>query len=413
MNSMRAMVSSLRLQLGPRAWHNFSYDVTASLLFSFFNVVFNQFYVPMAIQQDASNIQVGLLSAAPAIGLLFSPIWAGLIERSNSPKPFVVVPNFIARALILLPAFFGVPLVYVCAALMFHMLMGIQAPAYASLVVRMYPPEHRGKLMGNTRVAMGLIMIPTAFFIGKWTDVSGPTGPLLFASVTGVISILVFNQVKARKIPPASGGQAKKSASFREQLQLIKQNPEIGIFFLACMFSGFGNLLANPLYQIFQVNRLELTNTEIGFARIAYFSCLLVSYLIVGSVIDKLSAKHTVVYGFAAFATVPLLYAFFGNYPAVLIGSGMQGIGDAIWDIGFLSYMLRLAKGREVIVFGLHLMLFGIRGTIGPLLSTTLSGVIPIADILYASAIFGVAGVLTFALFSRKASGRMQEAERV
>lgn len=412
MNAIRAMVSSLRLQLGPRAWHNFTSDTTASLLFSFFNVVFNQFYIPMAIQQGASNIQVGLLSAAPAIGLLFSPIWAGWIERSQSPKPFVVVPNLVARVLILLPAFYGVPVVYVCAALMFHMLMGIQAPAYASLVVRMYPPEHRGKLMGNVRVAMGLIMIPTAFLIGKWTDASGPSGPLLFASVTGIISIFVFNRVKARKIPPASGGQAKKRASLREQLQLIKQKPEIGIFFIACTFSGFGNLVANPLYQIIQVNRLELTNTEIGFARIAYFSCLLVSYLIVGGVIDRLSPKHTVAYGFAAFATVPLLYAFLGNYPAVLIGSGIQGLGDAIWDIGFLAYMLRLAPGREAIVFGLHLMLFGIRGSIAPLLSTTLSGAMPIAYLLYASAIFGFAGVLVFVFYSRDAARGVERVER-
>ncbi|REE55461.1 putative MFS family arabinose efflux permease [Paenibacillus taihuensis] len=412
MNAIRAMVSSLRLQLGPRAWHNFTSDTTASLLFSFFNVVFNQFYIPMAIQQGASNIQVGLLSAAPAIGLLFSPLWAGLIERSQSPKPFVVVPNFVARVLILLPAFFGVPVVYVCAALMFHMLMGIQAPAYASLVVRMYPPEHRGKLMGNVRVAMGLIMIPTAFFIGKWIDASGPSGPLLFASITGVISIVVFNRVKARKVP-SSGERGKKRASLREQLQLIKQKPEIGIFFAACTFSGFGNLVANPLYQIIQVNHLELTNTQIGFARIAYFSCLLVSYLIVGSVIDKLSAKHTVAYGFAAFATVPLLYAFFGNYPAVLVGSGIQGLGDAIWDIGFLAYMLRLAPGREAIVFGLHLMLFGIRGSIAPLLSTTLSGAMPLAYLLYASALFGFAGVLVFVFYSKGAARGVERAERV
>ncbi|MFC3345778.1 hypothetical protein ACFOHW_25760 [Paenibacillus abyssi] len=79
-------------------------------------------------------------------------------------------------------------------ALFFHLLMGVQAPAYASLITRLYPPEHRGKLMGNARVLMGLLMIPTAFAIGSWTDASGPTGPLLFAAATGIISILVFSR---------------------------------------------------------------------------------------------------------------------------------------------------------------------------------------------------------------------------
>ncbi|MBP3962194.1 MFS transporter [Paenibacillus lignilyticus] len=408
MNAIKSLVSTLRLQLGPRAWHNFCFDATASVLFSFFNVVFNQFYIPMAIQQGASNIQVGLLSAAPAIGLLLSPIWASWIERSGDPKPFIVIPNFIARALIILPAFFGVPLIYVVVALFFHMLMGVQAPAYASMVVRMYPPEHRGKLMGNTRVAMGIIMIPTAFMIGKWTDVAGPSGPLLFASITGVISILVFSKVKARKEAP-SKLQTAKRASLKEQLQLIKQNRELAIFFLACTFTGFGNIIAQPLYQIIQVNWLELTNTEIGYARATYFTCLLVSYFVVGSVIDKLSAKQTIAYGLAAFAIVPILYAIFGNLPAVLIGSGIQGLGDAIWDIGFLAYVFRLAPGREAVVFGLHLMLFGIRGSIGPLLSTSLSETMPISWLLYAAGLFGLIGLTAFVLYHRSTGGRKLE----
>ena len=56
----------------------------------------------------------------------------------------MVIPNLIARALIVLPAFFGVPLVYVAAALCFQLLMGIQSPGYAALVIRMYPPSIGG-----------------------------------------------------------------------------------------------------------------------------------------------------------------------------------------------------------------------------------------------------------------------------
>ncbi|MFC5653838.1 MFS transporter [Paenibacillus solisilvae] len=161
-------------------------------------------------------------------------------------------------------------------------------------------------------------------------------------------------------------------------------------------------MLAQPLYQIIQVNHLELSNTQIGYARVAYFTCLLVSYFVVGGIIDRLSAKHTVACGLAAFSIVPLFYAIFGNYPSVLIGSGVQGIGDAIWDIGFLAYVFRLAPGREAVVFGLHLMLFGVRGTIGPLLSTYLSGELPIADLLYSASLFGWIGLLSFSVYAWK-----------
>ncbi|QYR20438.1 MFS transporter [Paenibacillus sp. sptzw28] len=393
---IKTFFSNLKIQLGPRAWHNFCYDAGASVLFSFFNVVFNQFYIPMAIREGATNMQVGLLSAAPAIGLLFSPLWAAWIERSN-PKLFMIVPNLIGRALILLPAFFGAPVVYVAVALVFQLLMGVQAPAYASLIIRMYPQEHRGKLMGNVRVIMGVLMIPFAYVVGRWTDAAGPAGPLIFASAAGVLSILVFIKVRAKKTAPAKL-TAVRRASFKDQLQLVKNNPELGIFFLACTLAGFGNILAGPLYQIIQVDRLELSNVQIGIARVTYYACLLTAYLIVGFVIDRLSAKHTIIFGFGAFAIVPLLYAIMGNFPAVLIGSGIQGVGDAIWDIGILAYVFRLAPGREAVVFGLHLMLFGVRGTIAPLLSTYLSGSLPMPSLLLGASLFGWAGLLIFVL---------------
>ncbi len=384
----------LGLQMSPATKHNLYSDFGAACLFSLFNVVFNQFYIALAIRQGATNLEVGILAAAPAIGLLFSPIWAGRIEQSN-PKPFVIIPNLIGRALLLLPAFFGAPSVYVVTAIIFYLLMGIQAPAYPALITRMYQPELRGRLMGYVRVAMGAIMIPLAYIVGSWTDKSGPSGPLITAAITGVISILFLARVKEIALPTTVS--ARKS-SFKEQLKLVRNHRELVVFFAATTLTGFGNILASPLYQIIQVRELQLNNSEIALARISYYVCLLVAYFVVGWVIDRFSAKQTLVYGLAAFAIVPLLYGIFGNYPAVIIGSGIQGIGDAIWDIGILAYIFRVVPGREAVVFGLHLMLFGIRGSIAPLISTGLSDYMPISGLLIAAAICGCIGTVIFLL---------------
>ncbi|OAS22049.1 MFS transporter [Paenibacillus oryzisoli] len=388
------MFQKLGLQMSPATKHNLYSDFGAACLFSLFNVVFNQFYIALAIRQGATNLEVGILAAAPAIGLLFSPIWAGKIEQS-SPKPFVIIPNIIGRALLLFPAFFGAPSVYVVTAIIFYFLMGIQAPAYPALITRMYQPELRGRLMGYVRVAMGAMMIPLAYIVGAWTDKSGPSGPLITASITGVIAILFLARV--REIAPSASISARKS-SFREQLKLVRNHRELLVFFAATTLTGFGNILASPLYQIIQVKELQLNNIEIALARMTYYVCLLVAYFVVGWVIDRFSAKQTLVYGLAAFTIVPLLYGTFGNYPAVIIGSGIQGIGDAIWDIGILAYIFRVVPGREAVVFGLHLMLFGIRGSIAPIISTGLSDYMPISGILIAAAICGCIGTVVFLL---------------
>jgi MFS family permease len=406
MRRIRGALRHIKLELGPDAWHNFRIDTAASLFFAFFNVVYNQFYIAMALRAGATDFQAGLLVAAPAIGLLLSPLWASFIERSQKPLPYMIWPNLIGRALIILPAFFGVPVIFVAIALVFQLLMGVQAPAYAALIPRMYPPRHRGRLMGNVRVAMVLLMIPMAYLVGWWMDAAGSGGPLATAAVLGVLSILLFTRIR-EMLPdkPRTEGVASNARreGLRSQWRLVSESRELGLFLLVTTFAGFCNLASQPLYQIIQVDRLALSNVEIGWARIVYYIFLLAAYLVVGWVIDRFSAKRTVLYGLAAYSFVPTLYALFESYPAVLAGSAVLAVGDAIWDIGFMTYVFRLAPGREAAAFGLHMMLFGIRGTVGPILSTALSGAgLPMPALLAATALFGWIGLALYLMLGRR-----------
>lgn len=408
MRRLRGALQHIKLELGPDTWHNFRIDTSASLMFALFNVVINQFYIAMALRAGATDFQAGLLAAAPAIGLLLSPVWASFIERSKWPLPYMIWPNLIGRALILLPAFFGVPVVFVAVALIFHLLMGIQAPAYAALIPRIYPPRLRGRLMGNVRVVMVVLMIPIAFMVGWWMDEAGSGGPLAVSAVLSILSILLFTRIRELESAaiPRTGGVAPKlplRAGLRDQWRIVGESRELGLFLLATTFTGFCNIAAAPLYQIIQVDRLGLSNVELGYARIVYYVFLLVSYFVVGWVIDRYSAQRTVVWGLVTFSFVPMLYALYESYPSVLIGSAVQGIGDAVWDIGFMAFVFRLAPGREAAAYGLHMMLFGIRGTIGPLLSTALSDAgTPMPLLLGAASLFGWVGAALFLLLGRR-----------
>lgn len=396
----------LGMAMTPRVWRNAKIDFGASLLYSLFNVVVNQFYVAFAIQQGASNFQVGLLAAAPAIGLVFSPLWAAWIEKADNPKPFVIIPNAIGRTLLLLPALWASPSVYVATALAFQLLMGIQAPAYAALVSRMYPSDLRGRLMGYVRVAMGVLMIPLAYAVGSWAERFGPSGPLMAASIAGLLSIGLFQSLKLQKKPGKhndgqTGGKSGAArtggkASFKEQWQLVRSNRVLAVFLAATTFAGFGNMLASPLYQMIQVDVLALSNVQIGFARVAYYTALLLTFWIAGLMIDRFPIKYTLMAGIGAYAIVPMLYGLWGTYPAAVMGNAIQGIGEAIWDIGILAFVFRLVPGREAMVFGIHLMLFGLRGTLGPILGASLASSVPLSALLTAASLCGWIGTLLF-----------------
>ncbi|RAV02433.1 MFS transporter [Paenibacillus sp. YN15] len=394
-------VQILGLRMSRQARANFRWDFIAAALFSLFNVVFNQFYVPIAIRSGATDFQVGLLSAAPAVGLLFSPIWAGLAERGRA-KYFVTFPNMVGRLLIFIPALFASPWVFVGIALVYQFLQGIQAPAYATLMTQIYPADIRGRIMGYVRVAMGLLMIPLAFTVGIWIDRAGSFYPLLIAAVTGSASMLIFSMVKEERLPDPQAA-ARKRVRFRDQFTVLSNNRPLVLFLVATTFSGFGNMLANPLYNIIQVQRLGLSNMDIGIVRIFYFVFLLTAYFFMGRVIDRYGPKRAMIFCIGCHVLCTLLYGVFGTYPAVLLASGMQGFADATWDLGCLAYVFRLAPGKEGVVFGLHLMLFGIRGTIGPLLGTGLNGVLPIEAIILAASFFCLCGFLTLVLAKEKA----------
>lgn len=397
----------LRMGMGMKraTWFNFRIDFAASVLFSVYNVVVNQFYVPMAIRHGASNFDVGLLTAAPAIGSLLSPIWAGWMG-SRSPMPFVFWPNLFARLSILVVAFWLSPIVFVIVSLFVNFLGAMQAPAYPTLLTRMYPDAVRGRLMGYVRVAQAVFLVPLALLVGDWLHNSSDTWPLAWASVFGVVSLLIFlfvRQVEPAHPPLSPIGGTGIRAHTRAQWHLVRTTPGLTAFLLATSATGFGNLLAAPLFQIYQIHTLNLTSVQIGVTRMAYFLFLLIAYFVLGWVIDKMSARRALVIGMAAYAVAPLLYVIMGNYAAAIGGSGLIGIGDAAWDIGLMSYVFRMAPGREAAVFGIHLLLFGLRGTVAPLLSTAAAGVVPLQAILVTATLFCVLGMVVF----QKGSGKV------
>lgn len=389
-------VRRIGLTMNSAVWRNFRLDFFQISLASLFVVVFNQFYIPLAIQHGASNVLVGWIAAAPAIGSLVAPLWAGIIDQRH-PKPFVVYPNLAARILLLAIVFYDKAWMFVAMALLIQLLLSVQAPAYASFVTRMYPSELRGRLMGYVRVAMSALMIPAAYLVGYWIDRSGGKGSILVAVVLGVVSVYVLSKIKDFD-PNGQAAEKKTRTPFKEQLRLVKENRQLALFLGAMTLAGFGNLLAVPLYQIIQVEKLELTNLQIGYTRMAYFFCLLIGFLTMGWVIDRFSPKMAMLFDFAASGIVPVIYLIFWNYPSVLVANGFLGAADATGEIGCLAYVLRLFPERAAVVYGLHLMLFGVRGTIAPILSTNLIQSVSMEAMLSVAALTCLMGLVMLVL---------------
>lgn len=407
------IVTRLGMQMPWKTWWNFRIDFGGSVLFALFNVVVNQFYVPMAIRHGASNLEVGLLTAAPAIGMLWSPVWAHLM-RGRSTKPFVLWPLVIGRMSVILTGALLTPVAFLVTAFIVNFMNGIQAPAYPALLARMYPPALRGRLMGYVRVAQGTLLIPLAYVVGQWSQHQGDRWPLIGAALMGTLSVILFSRV--REVEPADP-QGHPEARRRRihpifgNWQVARASRPLTIFLVATMVTGFGNLLAGPIYQIYQVHTLNLSNAQIGFTRVLYYVALLVAYFAVGWIIDTWSPRRAMFIGMGAYALAPALYVLDGSFTAVMISCALLGVGDAVWDIGCMSYIFRAVPGREAEAFGLHFLLFGVRGAIAPLVSTAMTHAMSLTDIFLIAIGICALGIALFAVPTQpRAPSRQVEA---
>jgi MFS family permease len=373
---------------------NAVYDYTSSCMNGLLYAFAYQFYIPVAIQNGAANWQIGLLSAAPAAGVLLAPLWASL-QLGKAPKPFVILSNLLGRLSFLLPAVWGTPWSYVCTLFFFHLMMGIQSPAYASLMTRIYPPEVRGERMGKARMMMCFAMIPISPLLGYWLDLQGSAPPLIWSAITGSLSIGVLAFVKDYD-PRFSLSKSTLPPSFFSQLRFVQSNPLLLVFFVATSLCGINYILASPLYSIIQVEHLQLTNLQISQSKVIYFIVLLLSYYATGRIIDRYSPGQTLIFAMVGFMTGPLLYIFFPGYGGVLTANAIYGAADAAWELSILSFIFRMAPGREAVVYSIHLLLFGIRGTIAPIIGTSLVSSMPMTQILCISTACGLLGLLLF-----------------
>ncbi|MCL6548554.1 MAG: MFS transporter [Alicyclobacillus sp.] len=333
-----------------------------------------------------------------------SRLW-GWSSRLSTRRPWVVM---LALAVLLTPVAFLV------TAFIVNFMNGIQAPAYPALLARMYPPALRGRLMGYVRVAQGTLLIPLAYVVGQWSQHQGDRWPLIGAALMGTLSVILFSRV--REVEPADP-QGHPEARRRRihpifgNWQVARASRPLTIFLVATMVTGFGNLLAGPIYQIYQVHTLNLSNAQIGFTRVLYYVALLVAYFAVGWIIDTWSPRRAMFIGMGAYALAPALYVLDGSFTAVMISCALLGVGDAVWDIGCMSYIFRAVPGREAEAFGLHFLLFGVRGAIAPLVSTAMTHAMSLTDIFLIAIGICALGIALFAVPTQpRAPSRQVEA---
>jgi MFS family permease len=326
----------------------------------------------------ASETAIALLAAAPFLGNLCSPLWARQME-GRSKMPFVQGSWISARSLLfLMPlAFTAWPFVAIVGGLQF--VGTIATPAYTSLMKDIYPDRARGRLMGYVRVIAQVMTFFATLAAGRLLDHS-VSYRLLFpiAGMLGIGAALAFSRVRAlpENSAPAPDCEEKKLTNREfamDTLTILRDNEPYRWFAFSVFTYGFGNLMVTPLYGLYQVDVLRISNTQV--ANLANFASLwsILGFIFWGWLMDRIGAPRTVLFSIFCIASIAVVYLCAHTVNGLLFASALSGFGFAGIELSYLAAILAYAEGGRAAQYqSLHSLLLGVRGILAPLIGIPL-----------------------------------------
>lgn len=325
----------------------------------------------------APDVAIALMSAAPFVGNLLSPLWARQME-GRAKMPFVLGSWLPARALLLLMPLAASAGFFVALVAGLQFIATISTPAYTSLMRDIYPDRARGRLMGYVRVAAQSAMFVATLAAGRLLDHQLPFGVVFFvAGIFGMGAALSFGQVRPLSPVVPAPGDDPRVLSTREfvldTLAILRENASYRWFALSVFTYGFGNLMVIPLYALYQVDVLRISNTQIANLVNFVSLCSIAGSFFWGRFIDRHGAPRVVLLSILHITLIPIVYLSHPSVSLLFLASALAGFGFAGIELSYLQSILGYAeRGRAAQYQSLHSLLLGVRGVCAPLLSIPL-----------------------------------------
>ncbi len=431
----------LALDIPRAARHSFLWDSIAGMCAGAYMGMTFPFFVRIARGElNAPEATIAVMTAAPFIGNLLSPLWARQME-GKSKLPFVLGSWIPARALLFLMPLATFPALFVALVSGLQFIGTISSPAYTTLMRDIYPDRARGRLLGYVRVGAQTFMFLATLTTGRLLDYQISYRYLFpVAGLLGLAAAFSFSRVRplsaeahvtesTRRLsahefmldtlsilrenvgyrwfalsvftygfgkPGWFKNALSRIAAERQRLRsnrletrrsraidspsllvqmfsILRNNIGYRWFASSVMVYGFANLAMVPLYQLFQVDVLKISNTQIAnLANCTSLSAIAGSFFW-GRYMDRHGSPKAVFLSISIVALIPFIYLSAKSVTWLLIAAALSGFGFAGIELSYMTSILYYSEpGREAQYQALHSLLVGIRGLIAPLLAIAL-----------------------------------------
>jgi MFS family permease len=154
---------------------------------------------------------------------------------------------------------------------------------------------------------------------------------------------------------------------------MVLRNRNFTIHVTSFAIYGIGALVGIAFYPIVQVDRLQLSYTEIGLLGTAQSLTWMLGFVFWGRVVDSRGGIFVMRVNLLIAAIVPFCYIFADSIWWLLPAFIAQGVISAGIDLGLLSTCIHLAETDKVIEYAaVQSTTIGMRGLIAPFIGVGL-----------------------------------------
>jgi predicted MFS family arabinose efflux permease len=367
-----------------------------------------------AARLGATNLQVGLLTAGPAmVNLMFSLPMGHALEG----KP-LIRPTFISSVLHRLGYLLLIPLAWlfnpeqqIWAILILILLMSIPATVlsigFNAMFADLVPPNWRATVVGRRNALLAVSITVTSLLCGQLLDriVFPLNYQVVFAlgAAGGLMSSYHLSRLRrsetaepalrsrsdanrplgdtARQflmrvgdsLRPAAGLRYLTRAGGKPLLRLDLLRGPFGLFLAAYLLFYTFQYVPLPLFSIFFVRELHLTDSAISLGTALFQGIVTIGSLWLVNLSTRFSHRHILVTGALLFGHYPLLLAFAQSATLFWIVSFTGGLVWALLGSGLLNRLMeRVPEENRPAYMALHNLALNVGilagSLVGPLL---------------------------------------------
>jgi MFS family permease len=359
----------------------------------------------------ATNVQVGLLSAMPALAGLFFSIFVGrfLQTRRN------VVPWFSAARLMVISAYaatglapFFVPdeyLVFTVLAIwaIATIPQTIVAVAFTVVMNAVAGPTHRYDLMSRRWSILGLTTSITVALVGQVLEwFRFPINyqvVFIGLSLAGLASYYFSSHIVIPDTPPS---KEDKGLTLRQrisaQVKLVRSQKEFGRFSMKRFVFLFGVSLGTPLFPLYYVREIGANDAEIGLITTAAAIVMVFGYNLWTRTSRTRGSRFVLLATTFGLSLFPVLVSFTKQVPLIIILAAVAGIFQAGLDLVFFDELMKTVPQEYSATFvSIAQSMTHLSGFIAPLIGTMLATQWSIPSALIISSLIRLVGFAMFA----------------